>query len=65
MTRMLHVFQLDRKTIDELDSNLTEGEEMDYLYHELMKTIPKDYLDMENVNKPHVHMYIVTKHIVL
>ena len=43
--------QLDRKTVDELDSNLTEGQEMDILYHELMKTIPKDYLDMESVSE--------------
>ena len=43
--------QLDHKTVDELDSNLTEGQEMDILYHELMKTIPKDYLDMESVSE--------------
>jgi hypothetical protein len=40
--------ELNRKTIDELDSNLTEGQEMDILYHELVRTIPKDYLDMES-----------------
>lgn len=50
--------------MDEMDSNLTEGQEMDILYHELMKTIPKDYLDMESVChtksfNPCKHMYIV------
>ena len=43
------LFQLDWKTVEEMDSNLTEGQEMEILYHELMKTIPKDYLDMESV----------------
>ena len=50
--------------MDEMDSNLTEGQEMDILYHELMKTIPKDYLDMESVChiksfNPCKHAYIV------
>lgn len=32
-----------------MDSNLTEEEDIEILYHELLKTIPTDYLDMENV----------------
>ena len=45
----MSLFQLDRKTVDEMDSNLTEGQEMEILYHELIKTIPQNYLDMESV----------------
>ena len=37
------------KTVHDMDSNLTEGQEMEILYHELMRTIPRDYLDMESV----------------
>ena len=36
--------------MDALDSNLREGREMDILYHELVRTIPKDYLDIESVS---------------
>ena len=45
----MSLFQLDRKTVDEMDSNLTEGQEMEILDHELIKTIPQNYLDMESV----------------
>ena len=45
----MSLFQLDRKAVDEMDSNLTEGQEMEILYHELIKTIPQNYLDMESV----------------
>lgn len=41
--------QLDSKTLDDLDSNLSEEREMDILYHELVRTIPKHYLDIESV----------------
>ena len=35
--------------MDDLDSNLSEEREMDILYHELVRTIPKHYLDIESV----------------
>ena len=42
--------QLDPKTMDDLDANLREGMETDLLYREFLKTIPKDYLEIENVS---------------
>ena len=48
---MIVLLQLDMKTVHDMDSNLTEGQEMEILYHELMRTIPRDYLDMESVRK--------------
>ena len=36
--------------MDDLDSNLREGMETDLLYREFLKTIPKDYLEIENVS---------------
>ena len=42
--------QLDSKTVEELDSNLKEGSELAVLYNELLKTISKDYMNIDSVS---------------
>ena len=49
--------QVDWNTIQEMDSNLKEGRELTILYNELLRTLPKDYLNIENVSIARVHIY--------
>ena len=44
-------FQIDPATVKKLDSNLFLGDEITEVYGEIMKTVPKDHLDLENVSQ--------------
>ncbi|KAK2157092.1 hypothetical protein LSH36_199g05026 [Paralvinella palmiformis] len=40
--------EIDPVTVKQLDSNLFLGDEITEVYREIMKTVPKDHLDLEN-----------------
>lgn len=42
-------FQIDPETVKRLDSNLYRGNEINEVYKEIMRTMPTDHLDLENV----------------
>ena len=44
-----YFFQIDPATVKHLDSNLFLGDEITEVYKEIMKTVPTDHLDLENV----------------
>ena len=41
--------QIDAPTVKKLDSNLFLGDEITEVYKEIMKTVPTDHLELENV----------------
>jgi hypothetical protein len=43
------MLQIDPVTVKQLDSNLFLGNEINEVYREIMKTVPSDHLDLENV----------------
>ena len=44
--------QIDPETVKQLDSNLYLGNEINEVYKEIMRTMPSDHLDLENVREP-------------
>ncbi|KAI0237486.1 hypothetical protein LSAT2_011984 [Lamellibrachia satsuma] len=44
------VDEIDATTVKLMDSSLFLGDEISEVYNEIMKTVPKDHLDMENVS---------------
>ena len=44
--------QIDPETVKQLDSNLYLGNEINEVYKEIMRTMPSDHLDLENVRAP-------------
>ena len=49
ITNIIIIAQIDPATVKKLDSNLFLGNEITEVYKEIMKTVPTDHLNLENV----------------
>ena len=48
---MYAILQIDAQTVKHLDKNLFLGEEIKEVYHEIMRTIPNQHLDLDDVSR--------------